>query len=189
MRRIISSVVVTLDGFLEGPGGAGDIEWSGPYVDDIDADAIDLLHVASGGILLGRITYEGFRTYWPFQQGELADLINTPPKYVFGSPGTIDETPWGDHADARPIDNDVETRVRALKADDGEDLVILASGGLASSFLDLGLVDEIQLLVVPLILGSGKPYLQGISAPIGFELVDMKRYPKGSVRLTYHPAR
>lgn len=188
MRRIISSVVVTLDGFMEGPNGAGDIEWSGPYVDDIAADAIRLLSAANGGILLGRVTYEGFRTYWPFETGELADLMNTPPKYVVGSPGSMAETPWGELGNAQPIDRDVEARVRALKEQDGNDLVILASGGLASSLLDLGLVDEVQLLVVPLVLGNGKPYLHGISHPVALQLIDTNRYPLGSINLTYRAA-
>jgi dihydrofolate reductase len=189
IRRIIASVVLTLDGYMEGPSGEGDLEWSMPFVEDILADAVDVLGTETDAILLGRITYQGFSEYWPFEQGELADLMNTPPKYVFTSPGTLGETPWGSYANAYVIDRDVEARVRELKRHDGKDMVILASGSLVSSFLGLGLVDEIRLLVVPVALGAGKPYLRGITSPIGFELADVKRYPKGSVRLTYHPSR
>jgi dihydrofolate reductase len=110
MRRIIASVVLTLDGYMEGPGGEGDLEWSTPFVEDILAE---VLHTETDAILLGRVTYQGFSTYWPFEQGELADLMNTPPKYVFASAGTLDETPWGKYANAYAIDQDVEARVRA----------------------------------------------------------------------------
>jgi dihydrofolate reductase len=62
---------------------------------------------------------------------------------------------------------------------------VLASGGLASSLLGLGLIDELQLVVVPVVLGSGKPYFRGVVGPVGLELAEVKSYPGGSVRLTY----
>jgi dihydrofolate reductase len=187
MRRIVTSAVITLDGYFEGPGGAGDLDWSAPYVEDILADAVNLLGDGTDAILLGRITYEGFSTYWPFEHGELADLMNTPPKYVFASTGALDETPWGEYSNAQLIDRDVEPRLREMKQRGGGNLVVLASGGLAASLLAFGLVDEVQLLVVPVALGAGKPYLHALSKPVGFELKDVTRYPLGSVRLTYSP--
>ena len=78
--------------------------------------------------------------------------------------------------------------MRELKSQDGRDLVILTSGGLVSSLLGLGLVDELQLVVVPVVLGAGRPYLRDLGKELAAELVDVKRYPKGSVRLTYRTA-
>lgn len=189
MRRIVTSAVVTLDGFMEGPGGAGDLEWSMPFEHDLDAYAVGLLSAGVDAILLGRVTYEGFSGYWPFERGGLADLMNTLQKYVVTSPGSLADAPWGAYADAHSIDRDVEARLRDLKGQDGADMVVLASGGLASSLLNLGLVDEIQLMVVPVVLGAGKPYLGGVTGPLRFELADLRRYPEGSVRLAYRARR
>ncbi len=188
MRRIITSVVLTLDGYMEGPGGDGDLGWSMPFEEDFLADSAELLGKETDTILLGRVTYQGFSEYWPFARGEFADLMNTPPKYVFASAGTLHDTPWGEYANAQLIDRNVAARVRELKEQDGRDMVILASGGLVSSFLGLGLVDEVRLIVVPVALGAGRPYLRGLTGPIGFEPADVTRYPKGSVRLAYRPA-
>jgi dihydrofolate reductase len=88
------------------------------------------------------------------------------------------ETPTSSTATSR--------RARAMKAEDGRDMVILASGGLVSSFLGLGLVDELRIAVCPVVLGAGKRYLRGLDRMVELELVDSKPYPSGSVLLTHH---
>ena len=185
MRRIIATVNTTIDGYMEGPNGEGDLGWMMPFVEDLLADNARLLASEIDTILLGRRTYNGFSQYWPGQEDEFAALMNTPPKLVFASPGSLAEVGWGAYDNAELVDRDVEERVRELKARDGKDMVILASGGLVSSFLGLGLVDELQIVVVPVVLGAGTPYLRGVGGDVGLELADLKRYPKGSVRLTY----
>jgi dihydrofolate reductase len=176
-------VNTTVDGFMEGPGGEGDLRWLMPFVEDGVADNARLL-AETDTILLGRATYEGFTQYWPQQEDEFAALMNTPQKLVFAHPGSLDEVTWGRYGNARLVDHDAEKTVRELKAQDGQDIVLLASGGLASSFLELGLVDELQIVVVR-VLGSGKPYLRGIGRQVALELQAVQQYPKGSVRLTY----
>ena len=185
MRRIIASVNTTLDGFMEGPNGEGDLGWLMPFVPDALADNARLLGEETDAILLGRGTYHGFAGFWPTQEGEFADLMNLPPKYVFAGEGALDETPWGSFGNAHLIDRDVEVRVRALKAKQGKDMVILASGGLVSSLLGLGLVDELRIVVCPVVLGAGKPYLRGVGRTVDLELAESKPYPKGAVSLTY----
>jgi len=185
MRRIIASVNTTLDGYMEGPNGEGDLGWLMPFVPDGIPDNARLLGEETDAILLGRGTYHGFSAFWPTQEGEFADLMNLPPKYVFASEGALSETPWGTYGNAHLVDHDVEARVRAMKAEDGRDMVILASGGLVSSFLGLGLVDELRIAVCPVVLGSGKRYLRGIDRLVELELTDSKPYPSGSVLLTY----
>jgi dihydrofolate reductase len=185
MRRIIASVSTTLDGFMEGPNGEGDLGWLMPFVPDGLADNARLLGEETDAILLGRGTYHGFAGFWPTQEGDFADLMNLPPKYVFSSAGALSETPWGSYGNAHLIDRDVEARVRALKAEDGKDMAILASGGLVSSFLGLGLVDELRTVVCPVVLGAGKPYLRGVGRPVELELAEAKPYPNGAVSLTY----
>jgi dihydrofolate reductase len=184
MRRIVATVNTTVDGFMEGPGGEGDLGWLMPFVEDGVADNARLL-AETDTILLGRATYEGFSQYWPQQEDEFAALMNTPQKLVFAHPGSLDEVTWGRYGNARLVDHDVEQTVRELKEKDGKDMVLLASGGLASSFLELGLVDELQIVVVPVVLGSGKPYLRGVGRQVALELHAVQQYPKGSVRLTY----
>ena len=180
MRRIIASVNTTLDGFMEGPKGEGDLDWLMLFVPDGLADQSHMLAEEIDTILLGRVTYQGFTQYWPEQEGEFADLMNNPAKLVFASPGSLEEVvTWGKYDNARLIDRDVEEKVRDLKARDGKDMVILASGGLASSFLNLGLLDELRVGVVPVVLGAGKRYLRDITDRVELELSSSKSYPKG----------
>jgi dihydrofolate reductase len=185
MRRIIASVNTTLDGYMEGPNGEGDLGWLMPFVPDGIADNARLLGEETDAILLGRGTYQGFSGFWPTQEGEFADLMNLPPKYVFAGEGALQETPWGSYGNAHLVDRDVEARVRAMKAEDGGDMAILASGGLVSSFLGLGLVDELRIAVCPVVLGAGKRYLRGVDRLVELELAGSKPYPSGSVLLTY----
>jgi dihydrofolate reductase len=189
MRRIIASVSVTLDGFMEGPRGEGDLDWLMPFVGDGLADSIHLLSAETDTILLGRLTYHGFSQFWPFQEGDYADLMNRPPKLVFSSAGSLKETTWGAYGNASLIDQEVGERVRDLKAKDGKDMVILASGGLVSSFLGLGLVDELRILLVPVVLGEGKRYLRDMNERVGLELLSSKIYPSGGMLLSYRVSR
>jgi dihydrofolate reductase len=186
MRRIIATANTSIDGYMEGPNGEGDLGWLMPFVEDSIVDNAALLGGA-GALLLGRLSYNGFSQYWPAQEGDFAALMNTPPKYVFASPGSLTKVTWGRYDNAILVDHDVEETVRGLKAQDGGDLVITASGGVVSSFLPLGLIDELQIVVVPVVVGAGKRYLRGVGVERAAELVDVKRYPKGSVRLTYKP--
>lgn len=185
MREIITLVVTSLDGYMDGPSGDGDLDWCLPFVDESLPDTEAMLGGEIDTILLGRVTYEGFSQYWPNQEGDFADLMNKPPKLVFASPGALAEVPWGEPDNATLIDHDIEATLRELKAQDGKDMVILASGGLVSSLLGLGLVDELRLVVCPVALGTGKPYLRGLRQPIGLGLKDVKRYSNGAVLLTY----
>ena len=125
MRRIIASVNTTLDGYMEGPDGEGDLGWLMPFVPDGIADNARLLGEETDAILLGRGTYHGFAGFWPAQEGEFADLMNHPPKYVFSRGGALADPPWGSYDNAYLVEGDVEERVRAMKAEDGKDMVIL----------------------------------------------------------------
>lgn len=185
MRKIITWVATTLDGYMEGPNGEGDLGWLMPYVEDSLPDNSEMLEAEIDTILLGRVTYQGFSQYWPFQEGEFADLMNKPPKLVFAGPGALQEVPWGRHDNAQLIDHDVEETLRELKGQEGKDMVILASGGLVSSLLGSGLIDELRIVVCPVVLGGGKTYFRDIEEQVGLDLADVRRYAKGSVRMTY----
>lgn len=189
MREIIALVVTSIDGYMEGPNGEGDLGWCMPFVDDSLPDTQVMLGSEVDTILLGRVTYQGFAQYWPTQEGDFADLMNTPPKLVFASPGALAGVPWGEHDNATLVDHEVEATLRELKARDGKSMVILASGGLVSSLLGLGLVDELRVVVCPVALGAGKPYLRGLGHHVNLGLRSLKRYPNGAVALTYRISR
>jgi len=188
VRRIITWAAISLDGYMEGPAGEGDLGWLMPYVEDSLPDNSAMLAAEIDTILLGRVTYEGFSRYWPYREGEFADLMNAPPKLVFTRRGAVGDISWGPYDNARLVERDPEEMLRSLKKEDGRDLVVLASGGLVSSLLGSGLVDELRLIVCPVVVGGGKPYFRNIAGPVGLELVDVKGYPRGSARLTYRPA-
>jgi dihydrofolate reductase len=184
MRRIISQVNMSLDGYVEGPGGA--LDW---LVSDMDeaviADAEKLLRSVDT-ILLGRVSYDGFSQFWPHQSDGFASLMNTPPKVVFSRSGEAGPLRWGEFGNARRVAGDPAGAVRALRSVDGGDMALLASAGLVQSFTARGLIDEYQVVVHPVVLGGGKPLFADVRA--GLELVEAKPYPTGSVRLTYRPA-
>jgi dihydrofolate reductase len=184
VRRLIASVQTTLDGRFEGANGVGDLDWLMPHVEDSLADNQAMLE-AVDTIVLGRITYEGFSQFWPLQTGPFADLMNRPTKLVLSRGGTLDAVSWGAYDNARLVDRDAEAHIRELKAQEGRDMVITASGTLIASFLGQGLIDELRLIVVPVVLGAGKRLFDGVAGRVPLELRETARYPKGSIRLVY----
>src|SRR5664279_1283357 len=111
--------------------------------------------------------------------------MNKPPKLVFSGHGALDKATWGSYDNAAVVDHDVEETLRDLKTKDGKAMVILASGGLVSSLLGTGLIDELRIVVCPVVLGAGKTYFREVKDQVGLELVDVKPFPAGSVLMTY----
>jgi dihydrofolate reductase len=183
VRKIIVSVHTTLDGYTEGANG--ELDWLQPLDEDGEADIASMLENEVDTILLGRVTYHGFSYFWPTAEGSFADLMNKTPKIVFARPGSITEVAWGDWGNVELINSDVKQRVQDLKAQKGKDMVTLGSANLVSSFLSLGLIDELRLQVHPVVLGAGKPLFQDIKERVGLELAQAKSYPTGSTLLTY----
>jgi len=187
MGRLVAWVAVTLDGYMEGPGGEGDLGWLMPHVPESLPENMALLAHETDTILLGRNTYQGFSQFWPTQTGAYADLMNHIPKIVGAGAGNVEVAPWGEYPAAQVVDHEVDPAIRHLKTSDGSAITVLASGGLVSSLLSSRLVDEIRMQVCPVILGSGKRYLRDLRVPVHLTLVDTKPYPNGSILLTYQP--
>ena len=183
MRKIIASIHSTLDGFISGLNG--ELDWLMPLDEKGEADITHMLEKEVDTILLGRVSYEGFITYWPTADGHFADLMNKTPKIVFTKSGELKDVAWGDWGNIDLIDHNVEEKVKKLKAQDGKAMVTLGSATLVSSFLNLGFIDELRIQVHPVILGGGKPLFQDIKTRVVLELVNTKNYPSGSVLLTY----
>jgi len=154
MGRIIVTEFVSLDGVMEGPGGDDGFvrgAWSfefdrGPEGDKFKVDET----FASDALLLGRRTYEGFAAAWPSRDGEFADKFNTMPKYVVSS--TLEDPQWSNTTVLRGGLDDVSKLKREL---DGE-LVVHGSAQLAAALVEADLVDELRLMVFPVVLGTGK---------------------------------
>jgi len=157
--KIVAAEYVSVDGVMQDPGGVGEIEvggWTNPYWDDELAKLQTDLLFASDALLLGRVTYEGFAASWPdpeHEQGPFADKMNTMPKYVASR--TLTDMAWN----ATPIQGDVADEVARLKRDSGQNLLIYGSGSLVRLLLRHGLLDQLRLMIYPVVLGAGKPLL------------------------------
>jgi dihydrofolate reductase len=183
VSRIVVSQFVTLDGVFEDPGGSEGIDrggWAFRYERGEEGDRFKLDEVmAADGLLLGRVTYEGFAAAWPSRTDELgfADKFNTMPKYVVSS--TLTDPEWNN------------TRVVTLDELPGleGELLVNGSGQLVQALLERGLVDELRLMVFPAVLGNGRRLFGQTDAELPFRLV--KSQPVGGDGVTiliYQPA-
>jgi dihydrofolate reductase len=183
LRKVIASPFVTLDGFIAGPDGA--LDWS---VGDeaFDREQLPALLSRVDAILLGRLTYQALAAYWPFTSAKddrTADLVNMIPKFVFSR--TLSEAPWGPFKNARVVKDDPAEAVAKLKQQSGKDMVIFGSGRLISQLAQAGLIDEYQLRVNPVVLGSGKRLFPDLKERVKLKLLDSRTSPSGVVVLHY----
>src|SRR6476646_4049794 len=155
MGRIVVTEFVSLDGVMEDPGGAENFKhggWSFKIARGDEGDKFKLDETfASDALLLGRKTYEGFAAAWPSRDGEFADKFNTMPKYVVSS--TLAEPEW---QNSTVLKGDLAEEVGKLKERQDGDVVVHGSPQLVQTLLEHDLVDELRLMVFPLVLGTGK---------------------------------
>lgn len=156
MGKIIVTEFITLDGVMEDPGGADQTKhggWSGQYWnEEAQKYKYDELF-ATDALLLGRVTYEGFAAAWPGMTDDdgFADRMNSLPKYVVSE--TLDHVKWNN---SFLLKGEVIKQISKLKQESGQDTVIHGSGELINSLLHHGLIDELRLMVFPIVLGEGK---------------------------------
>lgn len=188
MGRIIASVSCTLDGIYTGPQGDENnmVSWAMPGIIDSTADNLIMFQKADA-ILMGRINYEGLASYWPFQEGEFAEAMNKTPKYVATRDREVTEVQWGDYGDTISLlAGDLNDLVYALKSKIEGTIIVPGSAGLVQRLLNAGLLDEINMIIHPIVLGSGKRYLDSISARNELKLMGTQLYEtSGSMRLRY----
>ena len=181
MRKVVFFNLISLDGYFEGPGR--DINWH--HVDEEFNEFAIQQTGEFGALLFGRVTYELMAGYWPTEAAnrddpEIARLMNSLPKIVFSN--TLDNAEWENTKLVR--DNIVE-EVTKLKEQPGKDIAIFGSSDLAVTFIDLGLIDELRIMVNPVVLGGGKPILQGIKSKLEMKLLKVKTFQSGNVLLYY----
>jgi dihydrofolate reductase len=184
MGKVYVTEFISLDGVVEDPGGAEDFEhggWSFKFDRGTEGDQYKLDETMNTeALLLGRVTFEGFADAWPQREGEFADKFNTMPKYVVSS--TLSNPEW---TNSTVISGDVVEEVRKLRDEIDGEIGVAGSVTLARALIENDLVDELRLMVFPVILGSGKK-LFGDGGMKSLRLVDSK--PAGeTVILTFQP--
>src|SRR5215207_2984483 len=189
MGRIVVTEFVSLDGVVEAPGGGEDFKHAG-WTFEIDrGDEGNKFKLdetlSSEALLLGRVTYEGFAASWPSRTDEVgfADKFNTMPKYVVSS--TLEEPEWNN---STVLEGDVVEEVSRLKQEQDGDIVVHGSPRLVQTLLEHDLVDELRLMVFPVVLGSGKRLFGETSDKKPLRLTDTKVVGDGVAILTYQPA-
>ncbi|MGI8562915.1 MAG: dihydrofolate reductase family protein [Candidatus Dormibacter sp.] len=184
-RRIFSFMVATLDGYYEGPNR--DFDW--PVVDEeFNEFALQQLNEVDT-ILFGRVTYSLMAQWWPTDAAKEADPVvaskmNGLPKIVVSR--TLEQADW---ANTRLVKDDVADELARLKRQPGKDMVIMGSSNLTVSLLGMGIVDELRVMVNPVILGGGQSLFRTATERIGVKLRKARSFRSGNVLLHYQPMR
>jgi dihydrofolate reductase len=187
MGRIVVTEFVSLDGVMEDPGGAEDFKYGGWTFEISRGDEGDQFKLdetlAADALLLGRVTYEGFAAAWPSREGEFADKFNTMPKYVVSS--KLEDPEW---TNTTVLKGNIAESVGKLKQERDGEIVVHGSAQLASELLEQDLVDELRLMVFPVVLGSGKRLFGETTDKKSLKLVDSKVVGDGVAILIYERA-
>jgi dihydrofolate reductase len=182
MGRIVVTEFISLDGVMEDPGGAESFKhggWSFQFDRGEEGDAFKLEETrASAALLLGRRTYEGFAAAWPSREGEFADLFNSMPKYVVSS--TLERPEWNNTTVLKDFDE-----IRRLRDEVDGEMVVHGSGQLVQGLLEHDLVDELRLMMFPVVLGAGKRLFGETSDKKTLRLADTKTVGDGVEILIY----
>ncbi len=185
MGRIVVTEFVSLDGVMEDPGGSEDFKYGGWtfQFDRGEGDKFKLDEtMQTEALLLGRVTYEGFAAAWPSREGEFADKFNTMPKYVVSS--TLRDPSWNN---TTVLDGDVVQAVSKLRDETDGDVVVHGSRQLVQTLLEHDLVDELRLMVFPVMLGSGMRLFGDTTDKKALELVEAKTVGDGITIMIYRP--
>ncbi len=184
MRTLSAFIFVTLDGYFEGPK-KGDISWHrhGP-----EENAYALEGLKSGSTLVfGRVTYDMMTGYWPTSLAKkndpvVAEAMNRAEKIVFSR--TLDKAAWDR---TTVVKGDLGEEMRKLKRAPGKDMTLLGSGSVLTQLADQGLVDEYQIMVDPVVLGSGSKIFGGLTRKLDLDLKSTRTFKSGIVLLGYEP--
>lgn len=181
MRKVVASLFLSLDGVMEAPE-----TWHFPYFDDEMGAVIGEAIASADAFLLGRRTYEEWAAYWPAQSSDespIAGTINGLPKYVVST--TLAEVDWENSTLLR---GDLGEEIAKLKREPGKDIAVSGSATLVHSLLRDGLLDELRLMIHPVVVGRGRRLFENGISETPLELVASQRFSTGVLDLTYRPA-
>jgi dihydrofolate reductase len=193
MRKLVVSTFISLDGVIQAPGGPKEDTgggfrfggWTVPYADEITGKNVQDLLSRPFELLLGRCTYDIFAGYWPRVPADsgsraMADLFNNVPKHV--ATHQSDPLAW---QNSHALKGDLADAVRALQRQDGADLLTFGSGDMVRQLLAAGLVDELRMLIYPVMLGRGKRLFDDNAQASAFTLAHSVTSPCGVLITRY----
>jgi dihydrofolate reductase len=181
MRKIVAGEFMSLDGVVESPG-----DWSMAYFNDEVGAVIGANLESADAVLLGRRTYQEWAAYWPDKTAAddpFAGFINNVPKYVAST--TLQSVDW---QGSTLLEGDFRGAITQLKEEPGKDIGVSGSITLVGSLLREGLLDELSLLVSPIVLGTGKRLFEDPSGPVRLKLIESRALGNGVLSLRYGPA-
>ncbi|HKD65768.1 MAG TPA: dihydrofolate reductase family protein [Candidatus Binataceae bacterium] len=186
MRKLIVFNNVTLDGYFTGP--KGDLSWAHGGDEDAEFNSFVSDNASGGGqLLLGRITYQLMASYWPTPEAIKNDPVvakgmNQMQKVVFSR--TLENTSW---INTKLVKADIAPAIRKMKQEPGPGMAILGSGSIVAQLAPEGLIDEYQVVVNPVVLGSGRTMFDGIKAKLDLKLTKTRTFSGGKIFLSYEP--
>jgi dihydrofolate reductase len=180
MRKIVAGLFISLDGVVERPD-----QWHFPYFSPEMGEIVGAQMGETDAMLLGRQTYQEFASFWPEQDSDVepAGFMNGVQKIVVSN--TLTE---GDWQPALIVSGDVNGQLAALKAQPGKHMSITGSASLVRSLLRDGLLDELRLLVHPIVVGKGQRLFDNLDESIGLALLSTRTIPNGVLYQVYGPA-
>jgi dihydrofolate reductase len=182
MKKVICRMCLSLDGYMEGPNR--EIDWH-LLDDEVNAYVVEMLE-ATDVLIMGTRTYELMAAYWPTAEGNdrsvkaFKDLMNGKPKLVFSR--TLKKVEW---QASRLASGTISQEVTRLKQTPGDGLICVGGSDLAASFLEEGLLDELWVLLTPVLIGGGKTFVGAIKTRHPQKLLSTRAFKSGNVALTY----
>jgi dihydrofolate reductase len=183
MRKVIFFMLISLDGFFEGPDR--DITWHN-VDNEFNEFALEQINTVDT-LIFGRVTYDLMAGYWPTPEAlrddpAIAAKMNSLPKIVFSS--TLSGVTW---ENTRLVKENFVEEMSTLKQQAGKDLIIFGSSDLAVTFIEQDLIDELRVMINPVVLGKGKSLFKGIENKLDLKLLHTRTFKSGNVLLYYEP--
>lgn len=191
MRKINAALFISLDGVYEAPGGETTLPedrqgWSMPFTDDEVGGVIGEAMNDSDAMLLGRKTYQDFAAFWPTmpEDDPFGNIMNNRTKYVVSM--TLDKADW---KNSHLIKGNVVEEINKLKQQPGKDINIVGSGSLVASLLPHGVIDELQLMLCPVVLGVGKRLFETTDTMKTMNVLEVRSFNSGMIYLRLQPKK
>jgi len=182
MRKIVVTEFISIDGVFEDPGGSETFKyggWTFKFDRGEEGDKFKYEELMQADTaLLGRVTYQGFSEAWPSRTGEFADKLNSMAKYVVSTTLKEEDLTWNN---SHLIKENIIEEISNLKKQPGSDIMVAGSGQLVNTLLEQNLVDQINLMVFPVVLGSGKKLFKEVDNEVNYRLVQVEQVGKDGI--------